>query len=297
MAGGWAGRGCMSGRDPSEDPDFADRRRSRRGRYRRRPRGAQYRERGQRPRTCHQRRAARLPGLLRQQLGHGGHRHRLRPDPGAREQPQEERGARAGQRPATAAAAVPCGTEPDCNLPYGGGPVQHTPHVYLVFWGPKWGTSTYTATENFVKSFFTDLGQPSDYWSTTVEQYTDKTGHPTFGKSAAGQHVLGQSHPGEVGQRHQPRHRGGGGHQLAAHHRHQRRQRRHRRAAGHLLRRQRRRHLRRQLRDTPGERLLRLPRLGRQHGELQPPPAVGQPPLPARRRGRLRPDLHQHAGH
>jgi Ricin-type beta-trefoil lectin domain/Putative Ig domain len=81
-----------------------------------------------------------------------------------------------------AAAAVSCTTEPDCNVPYGGGPVQHTPHVYLVFWGPKWGTSTYTATENFVKSFFTDLGQPSDYWSTTVEQYGDKTGHPTFGK-------------------------------------------------------------------------------------------------------------------
>ena len=79
-----------------------------------------------------------------------------------------------------AAAAVSCGTEPDCNLPYGGGPVQHTPHVYLVFWGPKWGTNT--ATENFVKRFFTDLGQPSDYWSTTVEQYGDKTGHPTFGK-------------------------------------------------------------------------------------------------------------------
>jgi hypothetical protein len=79
-----------------------------------------------------------------------------------------------------AAAAVTCTTEPDCNLPYGGGPVQHTPHVYLVFWGPKWGTNT--ATENFVKTFFTDLGQPSDYWSTTVQQYTDKTGHPTFGK-------------------------------------------------------------------------------------------------------------------
>ena len=41
----------------------------------------------------------------------------------------------------------------------------------------------HTATENFVKSFFTDLGQSSDYWSTTVEQYADKTGHPTFGKS------------------------------------------------------------------------------------------------------------------
>ena len=81
-----------------------------------------------------------------------------------------------------AAAAVSCGTEPDCNVPYGGGPVQHTPHVYLVFWGPKWGTSTYTAAKTFVTKFFTDLGQPSDYWSTTVEQYGDKTGHPTFGK-------------------------------------------------------------------------------------------------------------------
>ena len=81
-----------------------------------------------------------------------------------------------------AAAAVPCGTEPDCNLPYGGGPVQHTPHVYLVFWGPKWGTSAYTAAKNYMTSFFTDLGKPTDYWSTTVQQYTDKTGRPTFGK-------------------------------------------------------------------------------------------------------------------
>jgi len=82
-----------------------------------------------------------------------------------------------------AAAAVPCGTEPDCNLPYHGGPVQHTPHVYLVFWGPKWGTAAYTATESFVKSFFADLGQSPYAWSSTVEQYGDKTGHPTFGKS------------------------------------------------------------------------------------------------------------------
>jgi Putative Ig domain/Ricin-type beta-trefoil lectin domain len=80
-----------------------------------------------------------------------------------------------------AITAVPCGTEPDCNMPYGNGPVQHTPHVYLVFWGTKWKNDT--ATENFVKSFFTGLGQSSDYWSTTVQQYSDKTGHPAFGKS------------------------------------------------------------------------------------------------------------------
>jgi hypothetical protein len=76
-----------------------------------------------------------------------------------------------------------CTTEPDCNLPYGGGPVQHTPHVYLVFWGPKWGTLAYTAAKNYVTSFFTDLGASGDNWSTTVQQYSDKTGHPTLGKS------------------------------------------------------------------------------------------------------------------
>jgi serine protease len=83
---------------------------------------------------------------------------------------------------ASNALAAAC-TEPDCNLPYHGGPVQHTPHVYLVFWGPKWGTSAYTSAKNYVTSFFTDLGQSPYAWSTTVEQYGDKTGHPTFGKS------------------------------------------------------------------------------------------------------------------
>jgi hypothetical protein len=82
-----------------------------------------------------------------------------------------------------AAAAAACSTEPDCNLPYGNGPVQHTPHVYLVFWGPKWGTTTYAAHKTYVTNFFAGLGQSSDYWSTTVEQYTDKTGRPAFGKS------------------------------------------------------------------------------------------------------------------
>ena len=189
-----------------------------------------------------------------------------------------------------------CGTEPDCNLPYGGGPVQHTPHVYLVFWGPKWGP-TNTATENFVKSFFTDLGQPSDYWSTTVEQYGDKTGHPTFGKGllvstywdkntpekSVNNTNLGTEAAAAVNWLHITD-TNDADVVIAA-------------QQGTCFAGQRRRHLRRQLRDTPGERLLRLPRLGRQHGELQPLPAVGKPPLPAGRRGRLRPGLHQHARH
>src|SRR5260370_41372879 len=31
--------------------------------------------------------------------------------------------------------------EPDhCNMTYGGGPVQHSPEVYLRLWGPNWGS-------------------------------------------------------------------------------------------------------------------------------------------------------------
>jgi len=84
--------------------------------------------------------------------------------------------------PASSAAPATC-TEPDCNVVYNGGPVQHTPHVYIIFWGPNWTTDT--ATKNYLTSFFTGLGNTSggDTWSTTVDQYTDGTGHPAFGTS------------------------------------------------------------------------------------------------------------------
>jgi membrane-bound inhibitor of C-type lysozyme len=80
---------------------------------------------------------------------------------------------------AEAAAPTAC-TEPNCNLPYNGGPVQHTPHVYLVFWGPNWDTD---ATANYLFDFFTALGSKSDGWTPIVEQYTDTTGHPTINGS------------------------------------------------------------------------------------------------------------------
>jgi hypothetical protein len=40
-------------------------------------------------------------------------------------------------RSATARAAAPAAScaEPACSLAYHGGPVQHSPHVYLLFWG------------------------------------------------------------------------------------------------------------------------------------------------------------------
>jgi hypothetical protein len=98
---------------------------------------------------------------------------------------------------AAAAASCPTTDEPNCPVVYNGGPVEHAPRVYLIFWGPKWTSDT--ATQNFVTSFFTSLGQTSkgDDWSTTVEQYGDKTGHPTFGTQLlAGSWVDTSSTPG-----------------------------------------------------------------------------------------------------
>jgi Ricin-type beta-trefoil lectin domain/Putative Ig domain len=98
-------------------------------------------------------------------------------------------------KPAATAASCPSADEPSCPLVYNGGPVEHTSRVYLVFWGPEWTSDT--ATQNFVISFFTSLGQTSDDWSTTVEQYGDATGHPTFGTSLlAGTWVDTSSAPG-----------------------------------------------------------------------------------------------------
>lgn len=44
-------------------------------------------------------------------------------------------------RTAGAGAATSC-KEPDCDLNYNGGPVQHSPRVYLLLWGPSWTTSS-----------------------------------------------------------------------------------------------------------------------------------------------------------
>ena len=45
------------------------------------------------------------------------------------------RGTRTAAR-AAARAAASC-TEPNCDLSYGGGAVQRSPHVYLLLWGPN----------------------------------------------------------------------------------------------------------------------------------------------------------------
>jgi hypothetical protein len=68
------------------------------------------------------------------------------------------------------------------NLAYHGGPVQASPHVYLVFWG-KWWKSSCTgqqghgvADENYLTSFFNGRGSGSDGLSAVATQYHGTSG-------------------------------------------------------------------------------------------------------------------------
>src|SRR5215472_5840634 len=88
-----------------------------------------------------------------------------------------------GHRPkATANAAAAC-TEPACPVAWQGGTVQHTPHVYLLFWGPNWQTDpAQEASATYLENFFSGLGngQADDTWSTITSQYADASGAPSF---------------------------------------------------------------------------------------------------------------------
>jgi hypothetical protein len=87
------------------------------------------------------------------------------------------------QARAASAAAAAC-AEPVCNLVYNGGPVQHTPKVYVVFWGSSWASNAgEQAAEQYLLSFYTGLGPSSETWSTVTSQYGDGSGHPAFGSS------------------------------------------------------------------------------------------------------------------
>src|SRR5215510_8301024 len=86
------------------------------------------------------------------------------------------------QRAATAAAAC---TEPACPVTWHGGLVQHTPHVYLLLWGPNWQTDpNQENSAAYLQSFFSGLGvSPQDNWSTIASPYADGTGFPGFSGS------------------------------------------------------------------------------------------------------------------
>jgi hypothetical protein len=78
--------------------------------------------------------------------------------------------------------------EPDCPLVYNGGPVQLTPQVYLLLWGPNWSSdSSQKAVASYLESFYTGLGArqtaPRDDWSTILSQYGDSSGNPIFSQS------------------------------------------------------------------------------------------------------------------
>ena len=86
---------------------------------------------------------------------------------------------------ATASTVAATCKEPNCMLSRHGGPVQHSPHVYLLLWGPDWNTSGTSANNvaKYLTAFYYGLGQTSrDSWSTITSQYSDATGHPTFGQ-------------------------------------------------------------------------------------------------------------------
>ena len=93
-----------------------------------------------------------------------------------------------GHRPkATANAAAAC-TEPACPLVYNNGPVQLTPQVYLLLWGPNWSkVSSQQVSANYLESFYSGLGDGSDdIWSPITSQYGDSSGNPAFPGSVLG---------------------------------------------------------------------------------------------------------------
>jgi hypothetical protein len=72
--------------------------------------------------------------------------------------------------------------EPNCDLSYGGGDVQQSPHVYLLLWGPNWTTSS--TAYSYMSYLYDGLGvSPQDTWSTITSQYGDSSGAPSFGKT------------------------------------------------------------------------------------------------------------------
>jgi serine protease len=90
--------------------------------------------------------------------------------------------------------------EPACDVRYHGGPVQHRPRVYLIFWGPMWTKDpAQHAAESYLLAFYKGLGAAPDTWSPEAAQYSDGTGHPAFGRPLyAGMHVDTSSPPSTV---------------------------------------------------------------------------------------------------
>ncbi len=89
-----------------------------------------------------------------------------------------------GRQPKASTTANAC-AEPDCPLVYNGGPVQHSPQVYLLLWGPNWSSDPgQQASAAYLRNFYSGLGvQPQDTWSDVTMQYGDGSGTPAFSGS------------------------------------------------------------------------------------------------------------------
>jgi hypothetical protein len=88
--------------------------------------------------------------------------------------------ARGHHGTATAQAPATC-SEPECPLVWGDGDVQTAPKLYLLLWGPDW-SSTGSDTQ-YLDHFLSGLGvEPTDTWSTTLEQYSGSNGSPGFAR-------------------------------------------------------------------------------------------------------------------
>jgi hypothetical protein len=98
------------------------------------------------------------------------------------------------------ASTVTACTEPDCDVAYDGGPVQLSPRVYLVFWGPGWNSDPeQEQSASYLLSFYAGLGTSEDTWSRITSLYPGSKGKPAFaGPVFASSFIDGSAPPAEV---------------------------------------------------------------------------------------------------
>ena len=152
------------------------------------PAHAQTAAQAQAPAHTHPRRAVHLPPVRVVNL-HRAYEARLgHTTPGKISGIVYARGKGPAAPKARATARGTC-AEPGCPVLYNNGPVQHTPQIYLLLWGPNWSAdSDQKASAQTLESFYAGLGarqqgQPKDSWSTILSQYGDSSGAPIFSKS------------------------------------------------------------------------------------------------------------------
>jgi hypothetical protein len=112
------------------------------------------------------------------------------PAPGAILGVVPARSATSVVKPGAQTASCPQTSEPNCPVTYHGGPVQHNPRVYVVFWGPAWNNKSNKTAQgalSYLTRLYKGLGEASDTWALTASQYFDNSGgHATFSSSVFG---------------------------------------------------------------------------------------------------------------